>query len=107
MKKYFAIILVMLLASAVFARGEKAALNATGYTWLGYDKEEKTAFVGLVYAVYSIDKKNNKSADLIKTLDDFYYGAIERAKADPLHVDEDDFLKVRCIDVIRDAGARK
>lgn len=102
MKKCTAFIFVMLLASMVFARGEEASLNATGYAWLGYSKQEKAAFVELVYVVYSIDKKKNKPADLVKTLDDFYYGAIERAKADPLHVDEDDFLKVRCIDVIKD-----
>jgi len=100
MKKYLIIVLTLLLASTVFAKVEKASLNATGYDWLGYAKEEKTAFASLLYAIYGIDSIKNKPVDLIKTLDDFYYGAINKAKADPLHVNENEFLKIRCVDVI-------
>ena len=107
MKKSIVIILTILFASTVFAKIEKASLNATGYDWLGYDKDQKTAFTGLLYAVYGIDKNKNKPVDLIKSLDGFYYGAIKEAQADPLHVDENEFLKIRCVDVITKGLAKK
>lgn len=105
MKIRLIIAVMALLASTAFAGVEKASLNGTGYEWLGYDKEEKAAFTGLFYAVYGADRNKNRPADIIKTLDDFYYGAIKKAQADPLRVDEDDFLKVRCVDVLtKDPG---
>ncbi|MFA6432194.1 MAG: hypothetical protein WCV91_07440 [Candidatus Margulisiibacteriota bacterium] len=91
---------MVFLTSAAFAKTEKASLNATGYDWLGYAKEEKTAFAELLYAIYGIDKNKNAPVNLIKTLDDFYYTAIKKAIADPLHVNENEFLKIRCVDVI-------
>jgi len=100
MKRHILTIFMVLLASTVFAKTETASLNATGYEWLGYDKDQKTAFAGLVYAIYGVDKNRNKPVDLIKNLDSYYYGAIKEAQADPLHVDEDEFLKIRCVDVI-------
>lgn len=90
----------MLLAHLAFAGGKAASLNATGYDWLGYSKEDKNTFAQLVYVVHNIDPKKFPPDAIIKKLDDFYYGAINRAKADPLHVDEGEFLKVKCVDII-------
>ena len=70
MKKYLVIILIILLASTVFAKIEKASLNATGYDWLGYTREEKAAFPGLLYAIYGIDKNKNKPVSLIQTTEE-------------------------------------
>lgn len=93
--------LVIFISSVSFAGGGKAAsLNATGYDWLGYSKEDKASFANLAYVVHNVDKKKNPVEAIIKKLDAYYYGALDRAKKDPMNVDEDKFLNARCIDVI-------
>lgn len=100
-KKIFAAALfLVLICDAVSASSKSVSLNATGYDWLGYDKVEKSAFAELLYVIHDVDRRTNGPDSIINRLDDFYYGAIRDAKADPLRVDEDDFLKVRCADVI-------
>ena len=100
-KKIFVITaLLVLMCGALLASSKAVSLNATGYDWLGYDKTEKTAFTQLLYIIHDVDKNTNKPEDVISRLDEFYYGAIRDAKADPMQVDEDEFLKIRCADVI-------
>ena len=94
------IIIIFLAAGCVFAKTKAASLNATGFEWLSYSKEEKGTFVKLYYVIHGADKKKFPPEYIISALDDYYYSAIERAKRDPLAVDEDDFLKVRCVDVL-------
>ena len=91
---------IMLLAQAAFARTGEVSLNATGYDWLGFSQDDKCTFTGLLYIVLGGAKNKYKAEDVIKMLNDFYYTAIKEAKADPLRVDEDYFLKIRCVDVI-------
>lgn len=91
---------MILLTNSAFAVRQAASLNATGYDWLGYSKADKNTFAELLYVVHDVDKKKIKPTDVIKALDDFYYGAIKEAKQDPLHFDEDESLKIRCVDVI-------
>lgn len=95
-------LLLILLAPAVFAKGKPQAmsLRATGYEWLGYSGEEKRAFAGLLHIALDTDKNKYKAEDVIKKLDNFYYMAIEKAKKDPLHNDEDMYLKMPCVSVI-------
>ena len=83
MKIAICIIAVLLVTLTVSAATEKVSLNATGYEWLGYSKEYKNAFVGLLYAIYGIDKNKNPTDDIIKRLDDFYNGAFKEAKSRP------------------------
>ncbi len=92
--------LLVLICGTVLAGSRSVSLGATGYDWLGYDKTEKAAFAELLYVVHDVDRDTNRPEGLIARLDEFYYGAIRDAKADPLRVDEDEFLKIRCADVI-------
>lgn len=100
MKKYILILVLIFVSTSVFAKTQAASLNATGYDWLGYSKEDKYSFAHLLYVIHGVDKSKNTPVEIIKRLDDFYYGAIAAAKKDPLNVDEDDSLKVRCVDVV-------
>jgi len=103
-KKVLAVlVLIVLLTQPAIAELKGVTLTATGYEWLGYSQEEKNALVALAYLKLDIDKNKHKAPDIIKTLNAFYYGAIEKAKADPLHVDEDKFLRISCISVISDS----
>ncbi len=99
-KLLLVLLLIISLTGAAFAAARAASLNATGYDWLGYSKEDKFTFAQLLYVVHGVDKNKNKPDDIIKALDDFYYGAIKEAKADPLGCDEDASLKIRCVSVI-------
>ena len=94
-----------MIAASAYAKEKPMSLGATGFEWLGYSPEEKKAFAGLLYIALGTKKGSYDSGDVIKKLDDFYYGAMERAKKDPLNVDEDDYLKVKCVDVIKDPTA--
>ena len=96
----FIAVLITCLASLTFAKTDKVSLNSTGYDWLGYAKEYKRTFAKLVYLALNVDKDKYKPEIIIKMLDDFYYTAIKEAQADPLNVDEDTYLKIRCVDVI-------
>ena len=96
------LVLTALLAQPAIAGLKGVTLTATGYEWLGYSQEEKNAFIGFAYLKLNIDKHKHKAPDIIKAVDDFYHDAIKKAKADPLHVDEDKFLRIPCIDVIFD-----
>ena len=102
-KMLIALVLMALLTQPAIAELKGVTLTATGYEWLGYSQEEKNAFVGLAYLKLNMNKNKHKAPDIIKALDDFYYSAIKRAKADPLHVDEDKFLNIPCISVISDS----
>jgi hypothetical protein len=55
----------------------------------------------MLHIVLNVNKGRYDAEEVIRALDEFYGGAIEGAKADPLHVDEDKFLRIRCVDVIR------
>ena len=101
MKIAAVLLLILMLASGIaFAKTQAASLNATGYEWLGYTQEDKHSFAHLLYVIHGVDKNKHTTGEIIKTLDDFYYGAINAAKKDPLRVNENDSLKIRCVDVI-------
>ena len=93
--------IVILAASALFAKTEAVSLGATGFEWLGYSPEEKRVFAGILHMATGRKKSAYKSEDIIKKLDEFYYGAIEMAKKDPFNFDENESLKIKCVDVIK------
>jgi len=94
------LIAVCLTQSTAYAKPQGLSLTATGYEWLGYSPQEKRAFANLVHI--ALNKKGAyNTEDVIKKLDDFYYSAIEKAKADPMNFDEDEYLKIPCVKVIK------
>jgi len=94
------LILGVLIVSPVFAKSQGMSLTATGYEWLGYSPEEKRAFANLVHIALNKKKGDYNTEDVIKKLDAFYYSAIEKAKADPLNFDENEYLKIPCVKVV-------
>lgn len=97
---FFIFLLAALITSPAFAKSQGLSLTATGYEWLGYSPEEKTAFANLIHIALNKKKVVYKAEDVVKKLDNFYYSAMERAKADPLNFDEDEYLKIPCVKVI-------
>jgi hypothetical protein len=100
----FAVLTAAVLAAPAYpaslAKKSGVSLRATGFEWLGYSPEEKKAFAALINISFGEKKGTYKPDEVIKKLDDFYYGAFERAKADPLNVDVDDSLEIPCVEVI-------
>lgn len=99
-KTILSLFFAAMIITPVFAKSNGVSLTATGYEWLGYSPEEKRAFANLVHIALNKKKNTYRTEDVIKKLDDFYHSAIEKAKADPLHVDEDEYLSIRCVKVI-------
>jgi len=100
-KIIIAAIIIIFTASALFAKTEAVSLNATGFEWLGYSPEEKRVFAGILHMATGEKKSAYNSEDIIKKLDEFYYGAIEMAKKDPFNFDENESLKIKCVAVIK------
>jgi hypothetical protein len=94
-------VVLCLLNAPLFAKSNGVSLTATGYEWLGYSREEKRAFANLIHIAENKKKNTYNPEDVIAKLDNFYYSAIERAKADPLNVDEDKYLSIPCVKVIQ------
>jgi len=95
-----AAVIVIFTASSLYAKTEAVSLNATGFEWLGYSPEEKRVFAGIVHMTTGEKKSAYDSEEIVKKLDEFYYGAIEMAKKDPSNFDENESLKIKCISVI-------
>ena len=103
-KTAITIVIIMFTALAVFAKTQAVSLAATGYEWLGYSPEEKHVFAGILHMATGKKKSAYDSEEVIKKLDDFYYGAIEKAKKNPLNFDEDRSLRVKCVSVITEGA---
>ncbi len=97
---FFIFLLAALITSPVLAKSQGLSLTATGYEWLGYSPEEKTAFANLIHIALNKKKATYKVEEVVKKLDDFYYSAMDKARADPLNFDEDEYLKIPCVKVI-------
>lgn len=95
-----AFLTAMFVITPVSAKSQGMSLTATGYEWLGYSADEKRAFANLAHIALNKKKGAYNIEDVIKKLDNFYYSAIEKAKADPLNFDENEYLKIPCVKVI-------
>jgi hypothetical protein len=89
-----------LAATTASPKKSGVSLEATGFEWMGYSPEEKRAFAALLDISLGVKKGTHKPEDVIGKLDDYYHSAFERAKKDPLNVDVDDYLAVKCVKVI-------